>query len=558
MDRPAYAGGAPRADTAQHRRTATGHGSEPARDFHIMTSKDNEEVSPEAATAYAARDALHARIREGHLPDVDQLLAGAPFFAGDIQRDIQVWCDSWLLNNELDGWQLLLNKTAPDILLRPVIQNLRDVGSVDGMKTVEHVMHLIDHDDADRMLIYLACSGQDASRQKLVSSAQRHTGWQTDDYDRLFDAATAIGMMYHRRRSMEAYCTSGFVIIKEDGQALARYQAAIEAAAAAEGQVDIERMKKAVGAVAAADADIIDDVLEDRAGIVRRPALEHIVMPKLPEGGTGHRKEIQRGWKGIDGVALPVVGRGDIAAHRRALVAAWPHAEELIDVVLTDLAVREEVRFKPTCFLGPAGSGKSSLARAICDQVGLPCELYSMAGMADASLGGTSAQWSTARESVPLQLIKRSKHASVAVVWDEVEKAGEGRHNGNALDTLLPMLEIDQAKRYRDLALEVECDLSLVSHFATANSLEGIPGPLRDRMRILVMPTPGWQHLGTLTKQIVDRIARERGVDVRWYAPLAEDELDLVRQAWPGGSIRQLTRIVTTLVDGRDRLIGRC
>jgi ATP-dependent Lon protease len=147
--------------------------------------------------------------------------------------------------------------------------------------------------------------------------------------------------------------------------------------------------------------------------------------------------------------------------------------------------------------------------------------------------------------------------ASVGVIWDEVEKIGTRTENGNAMHALLPMLEPDQARRFRDLALEVEVDLSMVSHFATANSMEGVPAPLRDRMRVLTMPEPGWQHLGTLTRQIVDRVAAERGLDSRWYPPLAEDELDLVRQAWPGGSLRQLTRIVTTIVDGRDQIMGR-
>src|SRR5690606_8339771 len=109
-----------------------------------------------------------------------------------------------------------------------------------------------------------------------------------------------------------------------------------------------------------------------------------------------------------------------------------------------------------------------------------------------------------------------------------------------------------------DLALEVEVDLSAVSHFATANSLEGIPDPLRDRMRVLQMPDPGWQHLGTLTRQILDRLAKERGLDPRWHEALAEDELDLVRTNWPGGSIRQLTTIVRAIVDGRSQIMGRC
>jgi ATP-dependent Lon protease len=122
---------------------------------------------------------------------------------------------------------------------------------------------------------------------------------------------------------------------------------------------------------------------------------------------------------------------------------------------------------------------------------------------------------------------------------------------------LLPLLEPSQASRFRDLALEVECDLSAVTHFATANTIDGIPPPLRDRMRVLTMPEPSWTHIHTLTKQIVARIAVERGIDPRWYAPLAEDEIELMLAVWPGGSIRQLRRIVETLIDGRDRILGR-
>jgi hypothetical protein len=180
-----------------------------------------------------------------------------------------------------------------------------------------------------------------------------------------------------------------------------------------------------------------------------------------------------------------------------------------------------------------------------------------MAGVHDASLMGTSAQWASARESTPLQLIKRTGIASVGVIWDELEKIGTRRENGSALDALLPMLEVDQARRLRDLALEVEVDLSAVSHFATANSLDGIPDPVRDRMRVLAMPDPGWQHLGTLTRQILDRLAKERNLDPRWHESLAEDEMDLVRQAWPGGSIRQLTTIVRAIADGRAAIMGR-
>jgi ATP-dependent Lon protease len=226
--------------------------------------------------------------------------------------------------------------------------------------------------------------------------------------------------------------------------------------------------------------------------------------------------------------------------------------------MLRDLAPRDSAWFRPTLIVGKPGSGKSSFLRAIADQIGLPVELNSLAGSTDSSAMGTSAQWSTVRESVPLQLIKRSKKASVALIWDEVDKASSSRNNGSVIDALLPMLEPDQAGRYFDLALEVEVDLSAVTHFATANDLDSVPQPLRDRFRILTMPEPTWRHLGTLTRQIVDRTAKERGIDPRFFGGLAEDEMDLVRLAWPGGSVRQLTRIVTTIIDGRDQIMGRC
>ena len=517
-----------------------------------MTSKDNDggADAPMAAAAHTDRTTLHQQILDGHRPDADQLRAGAPYYCGDMVRDRKVWCDSHLLGSDLEMMQATSDKFDDRPQLRPLIQNLRDTSSTAVHWSIEHAMRQIGHDDdADRMLIYLACMHDDAARQKLIANTRRRQGWEHDDYDRLFECATSIGLMYSTRKSMDAYCAAGLKIIAEDADALASFNAARETA-------DVTQSSLGAVVAAVARADLLQDVLEDRAEIVRTPSL--IVVPTLPEGGSSHRRDLQKSWKGIDGTALPIVGRGDIAAHRRALIAQWPHAAELIDIVLGDLAAQEAVRFRPTLFLGPAGTGKSSLARAICDAVALPCELYNMAGMADASLGGTSAQWSTAREAVPLQLIKRSRMASVAVIWDEVEKASGGSHNGSAMDALLPMLEVDQARRFRDLTLEVECDLSMVSHFATANSLKGIPRPLIDRMRVLTMPEPGWQHLGTLTRQIVERLAKERGVDPRWFAPLAEDEMDLVRSAWPGGSIRQLTRIVTTIIDGRSMLMGRC
>ncbi|UYO00180.1 MAG: AAA family ATPase [Devosia sp.] len=480
----------------------------------------------------------------------------------DIRIDARSWAEFMLRDAaELRAYQSMVRDTGCSVNLRRALRALRDSVSLQTVAPVEQAARAVSDDDAiTRMLVYRSCLRDEAARREL-SKIAGETQYGHSSYMQAQRNAVSIGLVHsYSCRSMRDYHSRGRHWIASQAAVLEDLRlAALEAKAA-------ELLGQLVGKTKSKmdeDREWIDRVIgEDRGEIAEtlppRETFGIVVVPALPEGGTSWRKEIVKSWHSLAGTRLPAVHRGDIAGHRRSLVERWPHADDLIDIILGDLAATPAVRFRPTLLVGSPGSGKSSFARAIFDTVGLPCELQSFAGLHDAALMGTSAQWSSARESAPLQLIKRSGKASVGIIWDEIEKASSDRRNGAPADALLPMLEVDQARAYRDLCLEVEVDLSLVSHFATANSLEGVPAPVRDRMRILTMPEPGWEHLGTLSRQIVDRIARERGVDSRWFAPLAEDEMDLVRQAWPGGSLRQLSRIITTLLDGRDRLIGRC
>lgn len=547
---------------------------EPARYQTHMTLKDlNDPASRGAIIAFRERRDRHQLILEGLLPGLDELFEGAPWFAGSMARDIQVWCDS---TAEMALWRQGASGAAVKIELPATLMNaigvLRDTCLPMAVEAVRLELEAVGHDDAWRMRCYQACSGNEDASQALALQIARETAHR-DGFEGLFREAVLSGLMLmNSRKSMTDYCDIGLRFVAGNGELLrdfnrARVEVADEAKAAKvsdaeRAAAEIAKVSEMMAAVRGMDPDDEEWERAVAEGRVEDPDLRRpraVVVPELAaKPGSSSKKELHQSWQGIAGEALPLVLRGDIAAHRRRLVEQWPHAVDVIDVVLGDLAARDTVRFRPTLFVGSKGSGKSSLARAICEVVGLPVELYSMAGLADGSLAGTSAHWSNTRESAPLQLIKRAKMASVAMIWDEAEKASESRHNGSALDALLPMLEIDQAMKFRDLALEVEVDLSHVSHFATANSTSGLSAPLRDRFRILHVPEPSWAHVGTLTKQIVDRIAAERGIDPRWFEPLAEDELDLVRKAWPGGSIRRLTRIVTTILDGRENIIGRC
>ena len=85
---------------------------------------------------------------------------------------------------------------------------------------------------------------------------------------------------------------------------------------------------------------------------------------------------------------------------------------------------------------------------------------------------------------------------------------------------LLGFLEPETAARYPDPAMQVTLDLSQVSYVATANSLDPLPAPLRDRFRIITFPKPSVDDLEALLPAVLTDLAAESGVDQRWIEPL--------------------------------------
>lgn len=302
----------------------------------------------------------------------------------------------------------------------------------------------------------------------------------------------------------------------------------------------------------------LDESDRNRAAVLEEttasPAVRSLVVVPLLGDPTGSsaQKDLFKQFKPIAGTALPLTGDVDLSAVRSRLLARYPHFATEIDLVL-----RQSQPFR-LLLVGSPGCGKTSLARDLASTLGLPSVVYPVGGSSDSSFAGTSAQWSTARASTPLQTVLRHRQANPLVILDELEKAGDSRHNGSLVDALLSFLESTSARRVLDPALEVECDLSAVSYVATANGLAGVPRPLLDRLRVIRMPDPRPEHALALIATMFNDIADERGLDRRWLQPLAGDELEIVQKAWPGGSLRRLRRVLELLLDGRDEhLIGR-
>jgi hypothetical protein len=140
------------------------------------------------------------------------------------------------------------------------------------------------------------------------------------------------------------------------------------------------------------------------------------------------------------------------------------------------------------------------------------------------------------------------------VLIDELDKPAERNYNGRLWDALLPFWDVETAGRYRDQSLDCELDLSMVSYVATANSVEGLPSPLRDRFRILKVPTPDLRHLPVLAASVMRDLAAEDEAR-QGDEPLAGDELEVIGRAWAQAkfSMRSLQKIVAATLGARDQ-----
>jgi ATP-dependent Lon protease len=140
----------------------------------------------------------------------------------------------------------------------------------------------------------------------------------------------------------------------------------------------------------------------------------------------------------------------------------------------------------------------------------------------------------------------------VLCLIDEIDKSGNSRHNGRLEHVLMPFLEKETAKNYPDPYVESDLNLSHVGYVLTCNSVDEIPAPLRDRLRIVRLPDPGREHLPALARCIVADIAKEQGGDPFWWPMLDDGELLVAERLWKGGSVRRLSAVVERILAYRE------
>jgi len=289
-----------------------------------------------------------------------------------------------------------------------------------------------------------------------------------------------------------------------------------------------------------------------------RPGLVVFEKINLDAARPDQKKQYER----LLNKPLPLVQPPSLANARKVLASEFPHALSIIDAILRDIGMRrdpngrEYVAFKPVLLVGDAGIGKSQLARRLGEELGLAQTFYSCAGVSDSMFGGNSKHWNGSGPSVPVESIVTSGSANPLIIMDELDKTGTRNDHGRLQDVLLTMLEPSTAATTHDHFLSAPVNLTGVCWIATANSLNGISGPLKDRFRVMRFPNPSDSHLPTLAASLLCSIANERGLDGRWIEPLNGDEIEAVRSHWQTGSIRQLRRLIEAVLDAREEFLS--
>jgi ATP-dependent Lon protease len=230
------------------------------------------------------------------------------------------------------------------------------------------------------------------------------------------------------------------------------------------------------------------------------------------------------------------------------------------DRILDYLSVR---RLKPDmkgpilCFVGPPGVGKTSLGRSIARSLGRKFQRISLGGMHDeAELRGHRRTYIGALPGQIIQNLRRAETNDPVFMLDEIDKLGRD-FRGDPSSALLEILDPEQNNTFRDNYLDVQFDLSKVLFICTANMLDPIPEPLRDRMEIIDLSGYTEEEKRHIAfRYLIPRQIKENGIQPDNIDFPEESVGYIVRHYTREAGVRKLEQLIGTVCRKQARRIA--